>query len=84
MNFLEFSIFHFSDAYNLATLGVTEGDWIILGNNTLENFQIDLAKMVFHRIKDHKTLQLISAIEVRYILEFAFAFYYKILTIKYY
>ncbi|VDK30509.1 unnamed protein product [Gongylonema pulchrum] len=54
----------YREAYDLASLGVTEGDWEILGHDALQNFQLDIAKKAFHRVKDTRYLQLISEIKV--------------------
>lgn len=52
------------EAYDLASLGVTEGDWEVLGHDALLNFQFSIALKAFHRIKDARYLQLISEIKV--------------------
>ncbi|VDO45663.1 unnamed protein product [Onchocerca flexuosa] len=53
----------YKEAYDLASLGVTEGDWDVLGHDALHNFQLDIAQKAFHRIKDARYLQLISEIK---------------------
>ncbi|EJD73786.1 hypothetical protein LOAG_18816 [Loa loa] len=53
----------YKEAYDLASLGVTEGDWEVLGHDALHNFQLDIAQKAFHRIKDARYLQLISEIK---------------------
>uniref|UniRef100_A0A915PHM5 Intraflagellar transport protein 122 homolog n=1 Tax=Setaria digitata TaxID=48799 RepID=A0A915PHM5_9BILA len=51
------------EAYDLASLGVTESDWGILGHDALRNLRLDIAQKAFHRIKDMRYLQLISEIK---------------------
>ncbi|VDK84326.1 unnamed protein product, partial [Litomosoides sigmodontis] len=53
----------YKEAYHLASLGVTEDDWEVLGHDALLNFQLDIAQKAFHRIKDARYLQLISEIK---------------------
>uniref|UniRef100_A0A8R1TUJ1 Intraflagellar transport protein 122 homolog n=1 Tax=Onchocerca volvulus TaxID=6282 RepID=A0A8R1TUJ1_ONCVO len=53
----------YKEAYDLASLGVTEDDWDVLGHDALHNFQLDIAQKAFHRIKDARYLQLISEIK---------------------
>jgi hypothetical protein len=54
----------FSDAYELASLGVTEKDWKVLGLDALENMEFSIAKKAFYRIKDCRSLLLINEVEV--------------------
>ncbi|KAI6240597.1 hypothetical protein M3Y99_00428900 [Aphelenchoides fujianensis] len=53
----------YSDAYELASLGVTEKDWKVLGLEALENMEFQVAKKSFHRIKDCRSLLLINEVE---------------------
>ncbi|CAD5225649.1 unnamed protein product [Bursaphelenchus xylophilus] len=53
----------FADAYELASLGVTEKDWQLLGIEALENMEFEVAKKAFHRIKDSRSLLLINEVE---------------------
>ncbi|KAL3982366.1 WD domain G-beta repeat family protein [Acanthocheilonema viteae] len=53
----------YKEAYDLASLGVTESDWEVLGHDALLNFQLDIAQKAFHRIKDARYLQLISEVK---------------------
>jgi hypothetical protein len=53
-----------SEAYELASLGVTERDWKVLGLEALENMNFQVAKKAFHRIKDCRSLLLINEVEV--------------------
>ncbi|GFR60058.1 intraflagellar transport protein 122 [Elysia marginata] len=53
----------FKDAYKIACLGVTEGDWEALAHDALEGLDFDIAKKAFIRIRDLRYLELIHAIE---------------------
>ncbi|BFZ08413.1 hypothetical protein BsWGS_11452 [Bradybaena similaris] len=55
----------FKDAYKVACLGVTEGDWEALAHEALEGLDFDTAKKSFIRIKDLRYLELIHSIEER-------------------
>lgn len=50
----------FSDAYHVACLGVTDGDWRALAHAALEALDFEVARQAFVRIKDLKYLQLIN------------------------
>lgn len=52
------------DAYKVACLGVTDGDWEVLAHEALEGLDFDTAKKAFIRIKDLRYLELIHSIEV--------------------
>lgn len=52
------------EAYNIACLGVTDGDWEALAKASLEGLEFNIAKKAFTRIKDLKYLELIHSIEV--------------------
>ena len=52
------------DAYRIACLGVTEGDWEVLAHEALEGLDFDTAKKAFIRIRDLRYLELIHSIEV--------------------
>ena len=52
------------DAYKVACLGVTEGDWEALAHEALEGLDFDTAKKAFIRIRDLRYLELIHSIEV--------------------
>lgn len=58
------SVITFRDAYKVACLGVTEGDWEALAHEALEGLDFDTAKKSFIRIKDLRYLELIHSIEV--------------------
>ena len=53
----------FHEAYDIASLGVTEADWRTLGTAALQNMEFDVAKKSFHRIRDSRTLILINDLE---------------------
>jgi len=53
------------DAYKVACLGITDGDWRSLGMAALEGLEFHIAKMAFIRIRDLKYLELIQSIEER-------------------
>ena len=54
-----------SDAYMIASLGVTENDWRSLAQTALEKFDLDIALKAFSRIKDLQRLDLIYEFLVR-------------------
>jgi intraflagellar transport protein 122 len=55
----------FREAYKIACLGVTDGDWEALAHAALESLDFQVARQAFIRIKDLKYLQLISDFQVR-------------------
>lgn len=55
---------YFRDAYELASLGVTESDWEILAMDALQAMDLDTAKKAFHRVRNFRFLELINDIEV--------------------
>ncbi|XP_064106962.1 intraflagellar transport protein 122 homolog [Macrobrachium nipponense] len=55
----------YKEAYEIACLGVTDGDWETLAKTALEGLQYDIAKKAFTRIKALKYLELINSIEER-------------------
>jgi hypothetical protein len=56
--------FHCSDAYKVACLGVTDGDWECLAHAALEDLNFSVARQAFIRIKDLKYLELINEFQV--------------------
>ena len=56
--------FHCSDAYKVACLGVTDGDWECLAHAALEDLNFPVARQAFIRIKDLKYLELINEFQV--------------------
>ncbi|XP_048590687.1 intraflagellar transport protein 122 homolog isoform X2 [Nematostella vectensis] len=55
----------YRDAYNVACLGVTEGDWRALALDALEGLDFETAKKAFIRVRDLRYLELIHNIEER-------------------
>ncbi|KAI0240368.1 intraflagellar transport 122 [Lamellibrachia satsuma] len=55
----------YMDAYQIASLGVTDGDWETLAHEALEGLEFDTAKKAFIRIRDLRFLELIHGIEER-------------------
>ncbi|XP_057296410.1 intraflagellar transport protein 122 homolog [Hydractinia symbiolongicarpus] len=55
----------FRDAYRIACLGVTDGDWRALAMAALEGSEYQIAKLAFVRVRDLKFLELIHSIEER-------------------
>ena len=53
------------EAFQVACLGVTDGDWQTLAHDALEGLDFDIAKKAFIRIRDLRYLELIHNIEVR-------------------
>ncbi|KAF7635241.1 hypothetical protein Mgra_00005356 [Meloidogyne graminicola] len=50
----------FNEAYELASLGVTERDWKMLGTEALENMEFEIARKSFFRIRDCRSLLLVN------------------------
>ena len=55
----------FNDAYRVACLGVTDGDWKFLAETALEHAKFDIAKKAFIRLRDPKYLDLMYTIQER-------------------
>lgn len=53
------------EAYEIACLGVTDGDWEALAKAALEGLEYNIAKKAFTRVKNLRHLELIHSIEVR-------------------
>ncbi|VDM96734.1 unnamed protein product, partial [Thelazia callipaeda] len=53
----------YREAYKLASLGITESDWEILGHDALHSLELEIAQKAFHRTKNTRYLQLISEIK---------------------
>ncbi|KAJ3110764.1 hypothetical protein HDU96_006285 [Phlyctochytrium bullatum] len=53
----------FDNAYNVACLGVTEGDWRRLATESLEGLNFNVAVKAFSRLRDLKFIDLIATIE---------------------
>ncbi|KAI1724928.1 intraflagellar transport protein like protein [Ditylenchus destructor] len=65
LQFLDHKMFR--EAYDLASLGVTERDWKMLGSDALENMEFPIAKKAFYRIRDCRSLLLINELEEMHI-----------------
>ncbi|XP_075229721.1 intraflagellar transport protein Oseg1 isoform X2 [Lycorma delicatula] len=55
----------YSEAYSIACLGVTEGDWKSLAHAALDSLDFEVAKKSFIRVKDLKHLELINEFQER-------------------
>ena len=66
LDFLKLCSLFFREAYEIACLGVTDGDWEALAKTALEGLEYNIAKKAFTRIKDLKYLELINTIEVNH------------------
>nr|CAD7413784.1 unnamed protein product [Timema poppensis] len=55
----------FNEAYRVACLGVTDGDWGSLAHAALDGLELEVAKKAFIRIKDLKYLELITDFQDR-------------------
>lgn len=53
----------FSEAYNVACLGVTDSDWESLAHAALDGLDLNIAKKSFIRLKDLKYLELVRNLE---------------------
>ncbi|ESL10984.1 hypothetical protein TRSC58_01275 [Trypanosoma rangeli SC58] len=51
-------------AYRIACLGVTEGDWKMLGMHAMTQLRLDIARMAFIRIHEVKFVELLSRLEL--------------------
>ncbi|KAI1715469.1 intraflagellar transport protein like protein [Ditylenchus destructor] len=65
LQFLDHKMFR--EAYDLASLGVTERDWKMLGSDALEHMEFPIAKKAFYRIRDCRSLLLINELEEMHI-----------------
>lgn len=50
----------YSEAYGVACLGVTDGDWEELAHSALENLEFEVARLAFIRLQDYTYLELIQ------------------------
>ncbi|XP_022909973.2 intraflagellar transport protein 122 homolog [Onthophagus taurus] len=55
----------FQDAYKVACLGVTDGDWEELGHAALENLDFEVARLAFIKLMDFNYLELIRDLQDR-------------------
>ncbi|KAG6796046.1 intraflagellar transport protein [Apis mellifera caucasica] len=53
----------FSDAYNIACLGVADSDWFALGIAALENLELNIAYSSFARVKNLRYIEVLSEVE---------------------
>mmetsp|Transcript_24173 Transcript_24173/g.65451 ORF Transcript_24173/g.65451 Transcript_24173/m.65451 type:complete len:1251 (-) Transcript_24173:228-3980(-) len=53
----------FSAAYKVACLGITESDWLQLGNEALRALEFKVARLAFIRVKDLRFIDLVRIIE---------------------
>jgi len=66
-----YAVLCYSEAQNIACLGVTTSDWDTLAHSALEALDVDTAKKAFIRVQDLKYLDLISNMEVVFALYIA-------------
>lgn len=50
----------FQEAYRVACLGVTEGDWEELGHTALEHLDFEVARLAFVKLQNFRYLELIQ------------------------
>ncbi|KAG5888429.1 hypothetical protein JTB14_020204 [Gonioctena quinquepunctata] len=53
----------YNEAYRVACLGVTEGDWEELAHSALEHLQFDVARLTFIKLQDFPYLELIEELQ---------------------
>ena len=54
----------FENAYRIACLGVTNGDWKMLGMHAMSQLNLDIARKAFIRTKETKLVELLNRIEL--------------------
>ncbi|RNF17244.1 intraflagellar transport 122-like protein [Trypanosoma conorhini] len=54
----------FDSAYRIACLGVTEGDWKMLGMHAMTQLRLDIARRAFIRIHEVKFVELLNRLEL--------------------
>ncbi|KAL7706720.1 hypothetical protein N2W54_003910 [Lotmaria passim] len=52
-------------AYEVACLGVTDGDWKMLGLHAMSDLRLDIARKAFTHIQDVKLVELLKTLELR-------------------
>lgn len=57
----------FSEAYKVACLGVTDGDWEELAFTALENLDFEIARLAFIKLQNYNYLELIRDLQVSFI-----------------
>ncbi|KAF5296550.1 hypothetical protein FQA39_LY12468 [Lamprigera yunnana] len=55
----------FDEAYEIATLGVSNSDWEELAIKALENLELEIAKLAYTKLNNYNFLQLIADIQER-------------------
>lgn len=55
----------YSEAYNIACLGVTETDWRLLALESLKAMKFDIARKAFIRLRDMRFIELLNSVEKR-------------------
>jgi intraflagellar transport protein 122 len=50
-------------AAEIATLGVTESDWRLLGDTALKKLEFDVARQAYIRVRDVRTVTFIKRLE---------------------
>ncbi|XP_030763034.1 intraflagellar transport protein 122 homolog [Sitophilus oryzae] len=53
----------YNDAYKIACLGVTDGDWEELAHSALENMEFEIARLAFVKLQDFNYLELIQDVQ---------------------
>ncbi|KAL3283924.1 hypothetical protein HHI36_018092 [Cryptolaemus montrouzieri] len=53
----------YREAYRIACLGVTNGDWEELGNAALENLELEVARLAFIKLQNYPYLELIEELK---------------------
>lgn len=54
----------FDAAYRIASMGVTYGDWMMVGLQAMTNLRLDIARKAFTRIHDVRFVELLNALEL--------------------
>ncbi|XP_060520600.1 intraflagellar transport protein 122 homolog [Cylas formicarius] len=55
----------YDEAYKIACLGVTDGDWEELAHSALEHFDLEIARLAFVKLQDFNYLELIEELKER-------------------
>ncbi|KAH9582225.1 WD40 repeat [Trypanosoma melophagium] len=55
----------FESAYSIACLGVTEGDWKMLGIHAMTQLKLDIARKAFIHIREIKFVELLNRLELQ-------------------
>lgn len=53
----------YNDAYNIACLGITEGDWEDLAHSSLEHLEFEVARLSFIKLQDYPFLEFIQELQ---------------------